>query len=40
LGRVTILLIAHRGSLTALADQIVTIDAGRVVDRVDTTSDN
>jgi ATP-binding cassette subfamily C protein len=39
-GRITILLIAHRGSLTALADQIVTLDCGRIVDRLDTTSDN
>jgi ATP-binding cassette subfamily C protein len=39
-GRITILLIAHRGSLTALADQIVTLDCGHIVDRLDTTSDN
>ena len=39
-GRITILLIAHRGSLTALADQIITLDGGRIVERIDTRSDN
>ena len=43
-GKITILLIAHRGSLTALADQVVTLDGGRIVDRtkdrIDTQSDN
>ena len=38
-GQITILLIAHRGSLTALADQIITLDQGRIVDRADTTGD-
>ena len=39
-GQITILLIAHRGSLTALADQIITLDQGRIVDSADTTGDN
>jgi hypothetical protein len=30
----------HPRSLTALADQINTLDGGRIVDRADTTSDN
>lgn len=39
-GQITILLIAHRGLLTALADQIITLDQGRIVDSADTTGDN
>lgn len=39
-GQITILLIAHRGLLTALADQIITLDRGRIVDSADTTGDN
>ena len=40
IGRVTILLIAHRGSPTALADQVITLDGRRIVNRADTLSDN
>jgi len=32
--------IAHPGSLTALTDQVITLDGGCVVERADTLGDN